>query len=230
MIEIQEPQLHIFRILLACGMLGIGTFFDIRKRQVSDWLWICFGGMAILLVFLETDIVRYLWNTLFAVIVIPIVILLWRFGFFGGADVFAVGLLSVIAPLDTLSENSITPFTTITNAALFSLANVLINFARNLTLILQKKPVFEGYEESKRRKCIAMFLGYHTENPMHCFLMEKTVSNHKKFDFSLKHADRTEFCSEKSVWVTQGMPFILYIFAGFIFQVLLGDILLNLIQ
>jgi preflagellin peptidase FlaK len=96
--------------------------------------------------------------------------------------------------------------------------------------IIQKKEIFEGFDEPNRRRLAAIFLGYHAENPKHCFSMEKTVGYHKKFDFSFKHAERADFCAQKSAWVTQGVPFLPYVLAGFVFQVLFGDALLNLMR
>ena len=45
------PELFLIRIGLALGMLAIGGFFDIWKREVHDYLWIIFGviGAALLI-------------------------------------------------------------------------------------------------------------------------------------------------------------------------------------
>jgi len=48
-------------------------------------------------------------------------------------------------------------------------------------------------------------------------------------DFTLKNADSAEFCSSSDTWVTPGVPYMIYIFGGFIVQLVYGDMIFNLI-
>ena len=65
-------------------------------------------------------------------IVAPFVILVWRLGLFGGADAFAIIVLAALAPQITLTENTVTPFTVLTNAVILSVIPMFVNLGRNL--------------------------------------------------------------------------------------------------
>ena len=105
-------------IVLALTMLIVGSIIDVWKREIHDYYWIGFGSVGFLLLFLDPDFTSNLLTIGFALIIAPFVILMWRIGMFGGADAFALIALAVIAPMATFSENAVTPFTTLSNAAI----------------------------------------------------------------------------------------------------------------
>jgi len=224
-------DIDIFRIILAIGMLVIATFQDLKKREVHDILWIGFGAIAAILIFLEFDNLSFIINTLISIaIVVPFAFFFWRMGFFGGADAFALMVLSGLAPLITLSGGQITPITTLTNAVILSLIMLIVNVFSNLRSIIDHEKIFEGFDESSSRKAIAFFMGTWSKNPRYSFSLQKTDGQTKKFDFSLKHAENAEFCTKQNTWVTPGVPFLIYITAGFLVQIFFGDILFSLWQ
>ena len=210
-------------------MLITASTLDIWKREVHDILWIIFGAIAIIMIFFESLSDQILIKVAFSLIIAPIALALWRIGIFGGADAFSLIVLAVIAPQLTLTENFVTPLTTLTNAALISTVILLVNFIRNLITILNHKDIFSGFDENKFRKICAMFIGYRSTNPKYCFSIEKSDGVHKKLDFVMHHAEKTEFCKTKDTWVTPGIPFMVYITAGFVAQIIFGDIILNVI-
>ena len=215
------------RILLAIGMLSIATALDIWKREINDVLWIGFGAIAVVLIFFEPDLIYALKNIGMSLIIAPFALFMWRIGIFGGADALGLIVLAALAPQVSLSENLITPFTTLTNAALLAIIPIFTNVIRNLTALLNHKNIFEGFEETKSKKTLAMFLGYRARNPKYGFPIETMEGSSKKLDFSLKHAEKAEFCNKPDTWITPGIPYILYITAGFIVQIVYGDIVLN---
>ena len=216
------------RLFLALAMLSIGTIEDIRKREISDFLWIVFAAFAVIVLFFETDIYNKIFEILISLIIAPMALLFWRFGLFGGADSFALIVLAALVPQVTFSENFVTPLTTLTNAAILSSIPFFANFTVNIAKLAQKKNIFEGFEESNSKKILAMFLGRRVDNPKFSFLIEKKVHNVKKFHFVLHHAENTPFCSQRDSWVTHGVPYLIFISFGFVIQLLFGDILLNL--
>jgi len=108
---------NLIGIGLALTMLIVGSIIDVWKREIHDYYWIGFGSVGFLLVFVGSDLISDLLTIGFALIIAPFVILIWRIGLFGGADAFALIALAVIAPMATISENPVTPFTTLSNAA-----------------------------------------------------------------------------------------------------------------
>jgi preflagellin peptidase FlaK len=172
----------IFGILLALTMLIVGSIIDIWKREIHDYYWIGFGGVGFLLVFLSVDIFSNLLTMGFALIIAPFVILMWRLGLFGGADAFALIALAVIAPMATINENPVTPFSTLSNAAVLFVIPFLINVIRNVITIAKGENIFEGFNESMGKKIAAILIGYKAKNPKFGFAIEKTENGKKKLD------------------------------------------------
>ncbi|MGI0011085.1 MAG: prepilin peptidase [Nitrosopumilaceae archaeon] len=215
------------RILTALGMLTIASVIDLWKREIHDSLWIAFGVVAVVLLFFEPNIPLILSTIGFSMIIVPLAIVIWRIGFFGGADAFCLIVLAGLVPMTTLASNVITPFTTLTNAAILSITPLFTNAVRNLIDLSNHKDIFYGFEETKFRKICAIFLGYKSANPKYGFSIEKTENGHKKINFSFHHAENADFCNTKDTWVTPGIPYVLYISVGFLIQLFVGDLFLN---
>ena len=214
-------------IALALTMLTVGSIIDIRKREIHDYYWIGFGSVGFLLLFIDPDIVPNLLTIGFALIIAPFVILLWRMGLFGGADTFALIALAVIAPMATFSENAVTPFTTLSNAAILFVIPLLINVMRNVIAQIKGENIFEEFDASTAKKSAAILMGYRAKNPRFGFAIEKTENGMKKFDLAMHHAENQEFCTKPNTWITPGIPYLLLITGGFIIQLFYGDIILG---
>ena len=216
------------RMFLALAMVSVASFYDIKKREVHDLIWIIFVIPAAILIFFEPNLFDALKSIGFAMILAPIAILLWRFGFFGAADALCLISLVFIAPLKTFSEFAVTPLTPLTNAAIISIIPVMVNFFRNALSCLRSEEIFKDFQETKFKKMLAMFLGYRAKNPKYGFSIEVQENSVKKFDFSLKNADYTEYCTKPNTWISPGIPYICYIAAGFVVQLFAGDILAHI--
>ena len=220
-------EINIVRMIAAFAMLGLASFFDLKKREINDILWIGFSALSVLLILLSPDIWTSLRFVGVSLIIAPVALILWRFGIFGGADAFCLIVLSSLAPMFTMNASQITPFSTLTNAAILSVTPLFANLCRNTISLIRKEDIFNGIDETRTKKIIAVFVGYKAKNPHHSFSLEKIVDGKKRLDFSLKHAEQTLFCNDHEVWVTPGVPYVLYITAGFVIQVLYGDIIFN---
>jgi preflagellin peptidase FlaK len=214
-------------IILALIMLVLGSIIDIWKREIHDYYWIGFGGAGIVLGLLNPDIITQLLSIGFALIIAPFVIIVWRIGLFGGADAFALIALAVIAPMATFSDNPISPFTTLSNAALLFVIPFLFNLIRNAISQIKGDNIFEGFDETKLKKVIASFMGYKSKNPKFAFSIEKTEKGKKKLDLAIHHAEDQEFCTTPNTWITPGIPYLLLITGGFVIQLIYGDIILS---
>ena len=212
---------------IALVMLILGSIIDIWKREIHDYYWIGFGVFGFSLVFFSMEIISNLLVIGFALIIAPFVILIWRIGLFGGADAFALIALAAIAPMATFSENPVSPFTTLSNAAILFVIPFLVNISRNVIAISKGENIFEGFEETKIKKIIASLMGYKAKNPKFAFPIEKTENGKKKLDLSIHHAENQEFCNTPNTWITPGIPYLLLITGGFIIQLFYGDIILN---
>ena len=212
---------------LALIMLIVGSIIDIWKREIHDYYWIGFGIFGFLLVFLSSNIIANLLIIGFALIIAPFVILVWRIGLFGGADAFALIALAVIAPLATLSDNVVTPFTTLSNAAVLFIIPFIVNLMRNIISQIKGEQIFEGFDETKTKKILALLMGYKAKNPKFGFAIEKEVDGKKKINLAIHHAEDQEFCTTPNTWITPGIPYLLLIMGGFIIQLIYGDIIIG---
>jgi len=216
----------IIGIGLALTMLIVGSMIDVWKREIHDYYWIGFGVFGFLLVFLSSDLIFNLLTIGFALIIAPFAILMWRLGLFGGADAFALIALAVIAPMATISENPITPFTALSNAAILFVIPFLINLLRNTIAQIKGENIFEGFDESAGKKIVAVLIGYKAKNPKFGFAIEKIEKGKKKLDLAFHHAENQEFCTKPNTWITPGIPYLLLITGGFIIQIFYGDVIL----
>jgi preflagellin peptidase FlaK len=217
------------RMLLALLMLSIASILDIWKREIHDILWIVFGAAAVVLIVFSPNPLETLKSTGISLIVAPLALVIWRMGVFGGADALGLITLAALAPEISLTGNTVTPFTTLTNAAILSITPILVNVIRNVIAISNNKDIFEGFQETRLKKTMAVFFGYRAKNPKYSFSLEKKVGSLKKLDFSLRHAENDQFCKTSDTWVTPGIPYMVYITAGFVVQLLFGDIIFNVI-
>ena len=226
MIELDILQI---RILFALTMLGLATIIDIRSREISDLMWVIFGAVSVVLLFFEPNLLEAAFGVGFSLIVAPLVLILWRFGLFGGADALGLIVLSALAPMATFSDSPVSPFTILVNSALLSVSPMIVNFVRNSILILKKENIFLDFDEPKSKKILAMFLGYRSKNPKYSFSLETRVGKKKRLNIALHHSDTAEYCTTPDTWVTPGLPYMIFIFGGFIIQLLFGDVILGFI-
>ncbi len=222
-------DLNHLRIIAAIAMLGYASYTDVAKREISDYVWVIFGALAIVLLFFEPQIYDGLINVGVSLIVAPIVLIIWRLGIFGGADAFAIIVLALLVPQITLTDNTVTPFTTLTNAVIISIIPFFVNMSRNLIAIAKKDDIFEGFSETRKKRIIALFVGYRAKNPKYRFSIEKKAGKHKKLNLVMHHAEYAEFCNKPNTWVTPGIPYMLFITSGFLVQLFYGDIIFSFI-
>jgi archaeal preflagellin peptidase FlaK len=225
-----DSSLELVRIFLCIIMLSIATVFDIRKREVNDLIWVVFGALGIGIIFLHSSPGEELLKVGISAIVIPVAFFVWRIGFFGGADAFAIVTISILAPGISLTETVVTPFSTLTNAISISLITILANITRNVASLLLGKNIFDGFDETNTKKILAMFIGYRASNPKYAFSIEQEAVRGKKLNLTPRHAENSEFCDRKDTWVSPAVPYVMFITAGFIAQLFVGDILLQIIQ
>lgn len=231
---------ELIRILLAAGMLGSASFFDIRKREVSDLLWVVFGIMAAAVYALE-----FAYGGTFDIIAtgVPIMIAaaisfgIYKSGLFGGADALALVTLAAILPTysgglgllagGALMLHPIVPLAVLSNAVILSLSLVGLNLVSN-AVYASKNPgrLFEGLEhESTGRKIIAAAIGYRADNtPSFAFPIEQVVGGRRQFSFAIGDAETAEYESRRNVWVTRGTPFLAFMLAGLMAMLFIGDI------
>ncbi|MEM1942450.1 MAG: A24 family peptidase C-terminal domain-containing protein [Candidatus Nitrosocaldus sp.] len=219
------------RITICIVMLVVASIMDVRKREISDKVWVSAliaGGLVSIVLMpphLQYDelLVRYL---LSISLTAPLAYIAYIKGLFGGADAKALIVISILVPSYEMhySIHGIPALTVLTNASLLTLANVLHNVLRNLTAILKGKDIFKGFDEPLYKKMLAFMMGYVARPKGYLFALEEVRDGKRMFNLAPK-AD-SEFVEQSDeIWVTQALPFIIYITIGFVLMLLVGDLI-----
>lgn len=223
----------LLKLFICFIMLSYASYNDWKTREVDDKIWILFSFIGITLNIIE---LYYLSNLQLLFLVITSISLsslisfvLYYFGFFGGADMKALIVISLIIPV-YYSSNYLHPFaslTSLTNGVFLTMSLPMIFFTLNVIRLIQYKHIFSGFEGEKLwRKILACFLGYRVKRAEkgHFFMsLEKTVDGKKRFHISLLKDE--DFTSGQDMWVTPGIPLLIFISLGFVSTILFGDFL-----
>ena len=181
------------------------------------------------------------------------------FGLSGGADAKAMMCLGLTLPLPPGVVNPILgffhpffPIVVLIMAYICSLSVAFWMLARNLALIASKHPrMFEGLEnETTGKKALALLTGYRTsverlQSTFYLYPMEKVVDDKNGVHLALQlysnpDVDRDKEVAEfkeslqkvgspPTVWVTPGLPLLLFVLLAIVIVLILGDPLFALI-
>ncbi|MFN4336290.1 MAG: prepilin peptidase [Candidatus Nitrosocaldus sp.] len=218
-------------------MLVVASIVDIRKREISDWVWILPVSVSVLIsipilassphIQYDELVVRYL---LSLTLTAPLAYIAYIKGLFGGADAKALIAISILVPSYGMeySLHGIPALTTLTNAALLTIVNILHNIFRNLTAVLSGKDIFKGLSEPLYKKVLVFMMGFVARPKGYLFALEEVRDGKKALNLSPKAYN--EFAdNDEEVWVTQALPFIVYITVGFVIMLLIGDLIAYLL-
>ena len=217
-----------WRLAASVAMLSLAAASDLRSRSVSDWLWVAFGALAAGLYVVDPP--ANLPLTVLSVVVTGAVsFAVYRLGLFGGADSLALFVLALLMPAygGLLSGNPspLFPLAVFVNALALSAGQVLVNMARNLLSWSQSRDLFLGFEgETAGRKALAFMVGYRSASPSFSFPIEAGEGAQRRFDFAIKRAETAQYEKGRDIWVTPGLPFLLYLLAGLVVAMFLGDL------
>jgi preflagellin peptidase FlaK len=175
------------------------------------------------------------------------------FGLSGGADAKALICLGLTLPLSPSIVNPVLgfvhpifPVVVFVTAYIASLSVAVWMLAKNLMLFRKlRSRIFSGLEsEPIWKKCLAFITGFPTEVPrlrstFYLYPMEKVVEDeagaHRTFQmYSNADVDREQLLSEfnesmkkvgspNTVWVTPGLPLLVFILIGLVIGLTLGD-------
>jgi preflagellin peptidase FlaK len=241
------------RILLSLVMLGYTSWIDMKTREIYDLIWVIFGALGFIINVYEvyTGTLPF-WGLGISIVFSAILSLfLGYIGLFGGADVFAFIALALLNPYQPRGVHPslglvslIYPLSLFSNSALAGVSSAIVLLLRNLILFFGGKPLFDSYGSSPLwRKIVLMATGmrvdigkvrgppfqYPLEMPSEDGLSERKLivmpdiqddEGAEEIFQSLKEQGAGE------VWVSQTLPFLLFIFIGYMVTLVIGDIAL----
>ena len=234
--------------------LVYASWRDIGTREVSNRLWIVSYPAALVLLGIRFLAQPELWQLIVVSIAITSVVSLGLslLGLWGGADAKGFICLAINNPVVPVfggvmfpSLNPFFPLIVFSNSFLASLASLLYPVQRNLRSG-RLNELFAGFEgESTFNRIAAFLIGYRVtldklRSSHFLFPIEYTDSQgpdsrrHFRFELRIDHDPLKEHAEVKDtagsgrndkVWVSPGLPFIVFIVAGLVLSVAFGDII-----
>ena len=229
------------KVLVTLVILIKASIYDWKFREIPDSLWIILIAFAIPLNAIQYIFFPHNYNLLFLIIqfiiVLGITVIMLFLGF-GGADIKALIALSIMFPIypnvwifPILNEGfGIFALSVLSNSLLVAPAIALGLFFRN---VLRRE----------KGKIIYYFIGYKVDVdniPKFHNLLEyidengKIVSVIKAVEPDDEMLKRLKDAKNKGVidkvWVTPALPFLIFMTAGFVVAIVLGDLIVEIIK
>lgn len=245
------------RIIVACGILAVGAFYDLKMRGVYNWVWMIGAGMAASF-WAYDGIVGHLgirWYTQFIIstlIVSVISSIMYKRRIIARADMYGLIVAAMLGGEMTITGSYVSPITIIENTLLLCGSVFIINAGINTINVIRGRKIFNGYDLSPTQRFFAFFVGHKVETPWFGFSMEERrplfreirmclcschgcgpthcvscVRYINTLKFKLFHEEDDQYCKEHNVWVSPSIPFMLFLFLGYIVQMFYGDIILK---
>ncbi len=229
-----EEALTPVRVGIIIAGLIYASYRDWVTREVDDRIWIICGvaGAALTSVDLISlwSLNRLILTLISIALSMGLAFAFYFFGLYGGADAKAIAIISLALPIYS-PPAGIHPFTglaSLSNGLLFSLLILPAFFTWNMIALAKGQRIFEGFEhENSLKKFAAMLFGIRSRNAKQkkfWFPLESERDGKRYFNFNLFTLEFEEV-SRDDCWITPGLPLLISITAGFIFYVLVGDVL-----
>jgi len=231
---------YLLKVILASPFLIYACKVDLEERRVKNKVWKYMLLLFIPVVITEFFIINF--NPVRAMLQFLVIFAIsysfYHLGMWGGADAKALMVLALIFPvhpqiwiLPTLNRGfEILAFSTLSNSVIFSPAVVLFVFLKNVKRGLKGGKIlyyFTGYKvDADKIPRFHNLLEYMKDGKLE--RGRRGIEPNEKIISALIQAKREGKID--GVWVTPGLPFLVFITAGFYISIILGDILFLMIS
>ena len=240
-------------ILLTLFFFVLSSVYDLKTREVDDKVWLVYGsiGAALTASRLILDPSALIVTAISIAVATVLALGIFYFGLFGGADAKAIICLGLTLPLAPVSFQSVLgyphPFFPVTAMIMGYIcsASVAVWFGvrNSITYARLGGRMFDGLEsEPKWRKLMAFLTGYRAgvsklRSTFYLYPMEEVPAGAAKRSFKFffdAEIDRDQLVSsfveslsrvgyQGDVWVTPGLPMLLFILMGLVITLIFGD-------
>ena len=246
--------LWVTRFSLCLAALIAASVFDLAQREVPDVLWAVMAPpMALLTALWLLKNPEYAQLALLSILLAALLAaLIYYTGLMGGADAKALVVVALACPLNGpwafLPGHPFTPLATFSNALVLSVLMAICLFIRNLAWKAKTGlPLFEGLRAPLAVKALVLLTGFKMRSQevlkgrKHVFPLEvvredgsREVAIALKIDALYERLDELRKIGDSAllpdyIWVSPGLPMIVFITAGFLFACFLGDLLFSAI-
>ncbi|MDH5807075.1 MAG: A24 family peptidase C-terminal domain-containing protein [Candidatus Methanomethylicaceae archaeon] len=225
------------KLIIIGIVLLIASIQDLKSREVDDKIWIITIPIGLLLTIIEalTTLVYPYILAIFSIIFSIIMALGFAYlGLYGGADAKALITIALTLPLPPDRSPLIFPMTILGNA-LFILIIILPFIMTSCliwNLIIKTKGIelFSNLKINNWKKLIVMLFGVKVKAKIaysiHFNLMERIGKNgSREIKILRKVEENIEKIEGEYLWATPALPFIVFIFAGYLIYFIYGDLL-----
>lgn len=235
-------MLDLVRALFCLTCMSYASWSDLRTREISDLVWLILAPVG----FSLTAIAFYvegalplleLMTSLALIVAISLALVALRLA--GSADALALVSMALALPLYPEFAplfkpdfyHPFLPLAALTNGILLSMIVPLALLVHNISYKLKGEPLFEGLQASWREKLIALLIGYRTDPQNlrkldYLYPIETVERGVRKLRITVGLGER-ELNSleglEGRVWVTPGLPMVLFFTLGLLTCLLVGD-------
>ncbi len=222
-----------FNTLILAATLLYASYLDLKKREVDDKVWLVPSALGIALnsiIFLNGGVEWLIRFALAVGVSWAVAFSLYFGGLYGGADAKALLTIALVQPyvFTPPQLHGLNAITVLTNGVLLSsslpISFAIINFCR----VLKGEKIFEGFESEKlHRKLAACFIGIRVKKSAGKVFwspIEVYEGGVKRFRFKLS-IDEIEGAQGDDMWITPGIPLLVFFTAGYFLNITTGDII-----
>jgi preflagellin peptidase FlaK len=228
-----------FNIALSVVLLSVASFMDLVRREVDDWIWLLLASVTGPLTLFRTLLYFDTGYPLLVLISIAfsssVAYLFYRFELYGGADAKAIVALSLAYPVNLHGKavHPIAPIGVLLNALILSLTIPVALFLFNAYRVLvRREDVLSDLAGAPFHiRLAALFLGTRVSFPKRFWAPMVRVEEDGLVRISLSPSFTCYFAEEKrnngrvELWATPGIPLIVFITAGLVLYIAIGDFL-----
>ncbi len=228
-----------FNLALSVVLLSVASVMDLVKREVEDWIWLLLASITGPLTFFRALLYPEAGYPVLAVISIAlsssVAYLFYRLGLYGGADAKAIAALSLAYPVNLHGRavHPIAPIGVLLNALMLSLAvpAALFLFNAYRVLVRREDVLSDLAGVPFHVRLAALFLGTRVPFPKRFWAPMVRVEEDGSVRISLTPPFTSYFVEEKrntgrkELWATPGIPLVVFITAGLVLYLAVGDFL-----
>ena len=211
--------------------LGAAAFQDVRGRVINDLTWFVAApgvALAIWTVVKSPPIITYLY-AMNAVIGVALAAMIWVTKSMGEADAIGIALISIstvppLPPTPLYAALNSPVIASLVNSMILTIPFIIWNIARNAARA-GKCPEMNGVS-APMRLAYLLFLTCERSS-----VVRRKPWAYSPGRLSLRVSDEAAQASEdrEYILVSYNMPYIAYMFLGYLIYLLMGDIILKLI-
>jgi len=247
---------EVIALIASLSLLSYASLEDIKKREISDKVWLVYLLFGILVRFMDmltNPTIDHVFDILISIgVPIGLFLLMYYLGLlFGGADAKAFICIALTVPKPLTSSPIVSgyllPFYSISifdNAILLSLMTIPLNLAYNVSWLLTGHSLFDGLEkEPITKKVIAFFTcrkvkasvvksspNFHTAEEL-IQAPDGTKRRRIKLMIRLSEGEEDEAIPDAEyILAHYYLPLIVFVTLGFIASLLVGDIIVLIVQ